>query len=151
MSFDVTNSGESVWIDVDLPEIEDMPGSIASVASRGFRINTKKLSGSDSRRLYMTHVHGVGFRLTSEAFHTLPKVNQVTLSRYSQRPSKATGQLEDDYLYSVAIHRPQWNRIAFNSLEKVDPVEALAIGSIRRKMTKTGIFSPITPFSPAEP
>jgi len=132
-------------MDVDLPEIEDMPTKLASLPARGWKVSMKQLTDTKKRQLYMNHVHGVGFRLIGEAFATLPTVESVTLSAYSQRPDKATGKIVDEYLYSVCVERGAWSAINFHNLAAVDMVESLAQFNLRRKMTKTGIFKPIEP------
>jgi hypothetical protein len=98
------------------------------------------------QKLYMRHVHGIGFRLAGEAFAASPVIEQVVLSAYSQRPNKATGQIGDEYLYSVRISRQDWKEINFANLEQLDVVEAFSRFELRRDMTKTGIFKPIDPF-----
>nr|QTX15028.1 hypothetical protein [Klebsiella pneumoniae] len=42
MSFEVRPEESTVWLDVDLPEIEDMPDKVYSVNARGTDINEKK-------------------------------------------------------------------------------------------------------------
>ena len=147
VSFEVADSGQQVFMDVDLPEIEDMPSSSAALPARGWKVSMKSLTDTKKRQLYMNHVHGIGFRLIGEAFATLPTVNVVTLSAYSQRPNKVTGQIQDEYLYSVCVERAVWSRINFNHLSVVDLVEAFTQFALRRKMTKTGVFKPIEPYT----
>jgi len=147
VSFEVADSGQQVLIDVDLPEIEGMPGKSASLPARGWKVSMKALTDTKKRQLYMTHVHGIGFRLIGEAFANLPTANEVVLSGYSQRPNKATGDIQDEYLYSVRAERGVWSRINFYNLKSVDLVDALAQFVLRRSMTKTGIFKPVEPYS----
>ncbi len=146
VSFDVSDVGKRVLLDVDLPEIEDMPAERARPAAKGDRLIKKALSEREQRLTYMTHVHAVGFRLIGEVFAALPTVEQVAISGFSQRTDPATGQERDDYLYSVRVSRTEWSAIDFASLGKVDPVEALGRFELRRDMTKTGIFRPVAPF-----
>jgi len=68
------------------------------------------------------------------------------LSAYSQRPSNTTGQVGDDYLYSVRVQRPDWESINFGNLAAIDVVEAFSRFDLRRSMTKTGVFKPVAPF-----
>ena len=147
VSYEIDPSGKKVFVDVDLPVIEDMPGKSASLPSRGWKVTMKALTDTKLRQLYMNHVHGVGFRLIGEIFATLPTVNEVALSAYSQRASKATGEIQDEYLYSVRVSRNEWSKINFSNLGSVDMVTALDQFELRRKMTKTGLFTPIDPYS----
>ncbi|MCG7928935.1 MAG: DUF4236 domain-containing protein [Candidatus Thiodiazotropha lotti] len=146
VSFELLSSGREILIDVDLPEIEDMPDRQASVPQRGWRVSTKTLSDTQARKNYMVHIHGVLFRLAGEVFARLPSIQQVTISGYSQRPDPKTGSEVDDYLVSAQIRKSDWLRIDFNSLGQVDPVQAFEAFELRRKMTKTGIFKTIVPF-----
>lgn len=145
VTFEIPKQG-ILAADVDLPEIEDMPNKTASVPQRGYKLSVKEMGSTQVQKLYMRHVHAIGFRIAGEAFATSPKIEQVILSTYSQRPDKATGQIRDEYLYSVKITRDEWHSINFENLEQLDVVEALMRFKLRRDMTKTGVFKPIQPF-----
>lgn len=145
ISLDIAEHGQHIRLDVDLPEIEDMPAKIAAVPARGLRLSVKELPAVQVRKRYMAHVHGVGFRIIGETFAALPCARRVTFSGFSQRSDPATGQVREDYLYSVGVERSDWERIDFGLLEMVDVVESLAQFDLRRQMTKTGIFKPIRP------
>jgi hypothetical protein len=149
---DIRDGGRAVMIDVDLPEVEELPRKTAAVPARGYKLSIKELPTTRHQQLYMRHVHGIGFRIIGEVFAMLPKAEEVVLSGYSQRPDKSTGEVQDQYLYSVRVRRPEWGRINFANLDDVDPVEALSLFEIRREITKTGLFKPIVPFDePALP
>ncbi|MCB0284380.1 MAG: DUF4236 domain-containing protein [Burkholderiales bacterium] len=148
ISTEFFNNGDQIFIDVDLPEIEDIPNKKASVPKRGYKLSVKEMTTRQVQQLYMKHVHAIGFRIIGETFYALPKIKKVTLSAYSQRPDKSTGQICDEYLYSVQVDRNLWSRINFNNLQSLDIIEALTQFNIIRKMTKTGIFQAIKPFNP---
>jgi len=148
ISYEIKNYGREIWLDVDLPEIEDIPQKIACIAATGKKINIKKKSQKQLRLEYSTHVHGIAFRLIGIVFATLPSVEYVVISGYSQRLDSATGKINDDYLFSFKVNRKEFKNIDFSSIERVDPVVALASFEHVRKMTATGIFKAITPFNP---
>ncbi len=147
ISLELLEEGSCVLLDVDLPEVEDMPTATASVPSRGLKLSVKEMSATAIQKLYMAHVHAVAFRLIGETFAALPKATTIILSGYSQRPDKATGRITDEYLYSVRVGRGIWSDIDFGRLADIDVVEALARFDLRRQMTKTGIFRAVEPFS----
>ena len=64
--FDILDAGRRVALDIDLPEIEDMPAKVAAVTGRGFEIKFNEMSATKVRQLYMRHVHAVGFRVVGE-------------------------------------------------------------------------------------
>lgn len=146
VAFDMQSPG-TLAVDVDLPEIEDMPDKTAAVPQRGFKLSVKEMGPTQVQKLYMRHVHAVGFRIAGEAFAVSPAVEAVVLSAYSQRPDKATGKVGDEYLYSVRIPRDKWIAIDFGNLANLDPVEAFSRFDLRREMSKTGVFKQIEPYS----
>lgn len=146
VAFEMPSPG-ALAIDVDLPEIEDMPDKTAAVPQRGFKLSVKEMGPTQVQKLYMRHVHAIGFRIAGEAFAASPKIESVVLSAYSQRPDKATGQVGDQYLYSVKIARDKWRAIDFGNLANLDVVESLARFDLRRDMSKTGVFKAIEPFA----
>lgn len=146
ISYEITDAGALVWLDVDLPEIEDFPQKEAVLAVSGRKLNIKDKSQKKLREEYADHVHGIIFRLVGTVFATLPTPNQVIISGYSQRLDKATGKINDDYLFSFKVDRERFSNIDFLALDRVDPIESLAIYEHRRKMTSTGIFKIIEPY-----
>ncbi|WP_367280376.1 DUF4236 domain-containing protein [Sulfuricaulis sp.] len=148
VSTEILDNGKKLFVDVDLPELEDMPSKTASAPQRGYKLSVKEMSAAQIQRLYMRHVHGIGFRIIGETFSALPNAQEVVLSAYSQRPDRGTGHVKDEYLYSVRVDRASWSRINFDNLQNLDVVEALAQFDLKRNMTKTGAFKPIEPFGP---
>lgn len=146
VSFALADDGKRIALAVDLPEIEDMPRKTAAVPQRGYRLSIKEMGATQVQKLYMRHVHAVGFRIAGEAFAALPTVESLVLSAYSQRANTQTGQVEDQYLYSVRVPRKTWETIAFENLQALDVVDALARFELRRSMSKTGAFKAVEPF-----
>ena len=147
ISFEVSTDGRQVMLDVDLPEIEDMPTQQATVSKKEFRILYKDISETQSRINYYTHIHAIGFRILGEVLMALPTINAVVLSAYSQRTDKKTGKIVDEYLYSIKVTRNKWESIDFNNLKAIDVAECFALFELKRKATKTGVITPIEPFS----
>ena len=147
IDYQIERGGDVMLVDVDLPEIEDMPRKQASVPGRGLRLSIRSMSDARRRRNYARHIHGVLFRTIGECFAAFPRMRRVVGSGFSQRVGSATGTVTEDYLISVSVDRRRWSRIDFSALERVDPVEALAQFDLRRRMTKTGVFTPIEPFT----
>lgn len=148
-SFELIDAGRVVVMDVDLPEIEDLPDKTTNAPKRAWKLTIRSISEKQKRVNYARHIHGVLFRLIGETFATLPSASRVVISGFSQRPSPKTGQIDDDYLLSVRVWRKDWEGINFRNLNAIDPVEALTSFELRRNMTKTGIIKAIEPFSAA--
>jgi hypothetical protein len=147
VAIEIQDGGRAIALDIDLPEAEDMPSTTAAVPARGLKLSVKEMSATQIQRLYMRHVHAIAFRMIGEAFAALPVSQSITVSGYSQRREKLTGQVKDEYLYSVRVPRAAWESIDFSEqgLAALDVVEALTRFDMRRTMSKTGVFKPITP------
>jgi len=148
VSFEIEMREQTVYLDVDLPEIEDLPVAEASVAGRGLRLVVKERSEAQLRRDYARHVHGVLFRLAGEVFAVLPSIESVVVSGYTQRVDPATGRENDEYLLSARVTRAAWAEIDFGALAQVDLVAAFERFELRRDMARSGIFRAIEPFVP---
>lgn len=138
---------QSLALDIDLPEVEDMPKSFWTVRKSGASLEQKDRSDTQIRKDYARHVHSICMLAASVAFWAVPELSELQISGYTQRPDKATGVIKDDYILSVQITREQWERINFDALELIDPMEALAAFDLRLDMTKTCIMRAVEPFS----
>lgn len=147
VSYQVDNSGKALLIDVDLPEIEDMPQKQAAVAARGIKLNVTDRSKSQIRREYATHIHAIAFLVVGCAFASLPALENVVISGYSQRPDPSTGHTHGEYLYSIRVTREAWSRLNFANLESINVLDSLSGFEIRRSMSKSFVFSVIDPFT----
>lgn len=145
VAFEINDNGRSISLDVDLPEIEDMPNKFAAVPARGLKLSVKELGATKLQKLYAEHIHGVLFRLIGEVFAALPNAQEIRAAGYSQRRDPSTAQLRDDYLLSVHVLRSNWVKMDFAHLASLDVTEALNRFDLRREMSKSGIFKPITP------
>ncbi|HMO18500.1 MAG TPA: DUF4236 domain-containing protein [Oligoflexia bacterium] len=146
IDFDFSEDEKTLYIDVDLPEIEDIPNKKAKVNKKEIQLSLENISDTKFRKTYMSFIHSILFHITGVSFYFLPSLNQIVISGYSQRANPATGKIEDEYLLSSKISRDQWISIDFNNLKTVDPVKSFELFETRREMTKTGIFRGITPF-----
>lgn len=147
VSFELSTDCKTLHLDIDLPEIQHMPDGHHEMSANGKKVKWKAIGEVAKRKTYMSHVHGIGLRLTGEAFSQLHPVDTVVVAGYSQRPNGQTALVEDQYLYSSRITRAAWSAIAFDQLNHLDPVSAYDRFETRRKMSATGIFKPIEPFN----
>jgi hypothetical protein len=147
IDFDLSADGKSLQLDIDLPDEDDIPRRIATVAGRGFKVTFKDRSDAQVRRDFGRLAHGTLFRVIGEAFATLGTVNTVTASAYVQRPDPATGSIRDEYILSVRVARDAWQRIDFDRLGDVDPAAALENFELVRSAERGGRLRSIEPLS----
>ncbi|WP_372612825.1 DUF4236 domain-containing protein [Halomonas sp.] len=146
IDFDLGQDDRSIAVDIDLPAEDEMPDRYWTMPAKQLRLTPRTLSATGQRKLYRDHVHGIAFRVLGAVFARLPRVQEARVSGYRQMIDAATGGRRDQYLYSVKVTRQQWERIQFEHLDQIDPVAAMENFTLRRDMTKTGIFRDIEPF-----
>lgn len=146
IDFDLGSDDTTIALDTDLPSDDEMPDREWTMPARVLKLTPKSLSDTRQRTLHRDHVHGIAFRVLWAVFVRLPSVQEARVSGYRQVVDPATGGTRDQYLYSIKVTREQWNRIHFDQLKQVDPVAAVEAFTLRRDMTKTGIFRDIEPF-----
>ena len=145
--FALDDDGTRLVLDVDLPEVEDIPLRDAAMAARGLKLNLRTRTQEEVRRAYVSHVHAVLFRVTGVAFRVLPSLVEVVASGYSQRRDPATARLVDEYLLSVRVPRADWAGIDFDALDHLDPVESLARFECVRELSSSARMAAIEPLA----
>lgn len=142
VSFEVQPESSIIKLDVDLPEIEDLPQSYFVLNRQGTEIIEKDMTQKAVREAYARHVHGILMRLIGIALCALP-FEHVIISGFTQRVSKATGNLEDEYIIECNLDRTKFQEINFSALDCVDPIAAISKFNPIRKMSATYVFKPI--------
>ena len=121
-SIDYSVSNKKIELDIDLPEIEDFPQKTCSILSTG-KLSIKQKSISELNKDYATGVTGLAYFFASTLFNISPAIEEISISAYTQRTSPKTGNLEDQYVYSVVFPR---NKFAELNIEKIDPIQAFS-------------------------
>jgi hypothetical protein len=143
--FEFSQNGKHIYIDVDLPEIEDMP-DCRLIVKKGEQAMYKKFKEPDEiAKDYSTHVHGIVMRIAGLCFYIFPSVEKVLCSGYTQRTNVQTGIVQDDYVLSVIFDRAMW--------QKTNPAQAVPESFVtefpmRREIDTGKILKKIEPFSP---
>jgi len=147
VKYQLSEDGTALVLDVDLPEMQDMPTRTARPAERGFKVLYKPFGQRALEHNYARHVHGLLVRLTGEMYAALPMLESVTVSGYTQRHDAATGNEVDEYVLSLLAPRDRWWRLNFDEMAKIDPVETFKLFEHRREMTGSGKFRTIEPLA----
>lgn len=148
ISYECSRDGGVVVLDVDLPEIEDMPGQEYEVAARSLSVRTVPLSGKRVADMYSAHVTSIVFRLAGAVFASSP-AREVRISGYTQRAG-STGRTEDEYVVAVVISREGWTAIDFGALANIDPENALLRFGLRLERTGRGSLRSVSPCAPLQ-
>jgi hypothetical protein len=105
------------YLHLDLPEIENVVATTRHEVLKAGRV--KEVKRNDADREYSNVACGVGLMMASAAFSAAPTLERVSVAAYTQRQQKGTGQIDDDYVYSVAIPRTAFNEFDVNTVNPV--------------------------------
>lgn len=146
VQYEYDPSRNTLYIDLDLPEIEDIPDETAVQMANG-TMKVKKKTQQKLREEYAQCVFGFSVFIASHCFGVSIKVEKILISGYTQRRNKI-GDLVDDYVYSVVFERSGFENI---NLAQVDPIEFCTTGFKNRcNMTKTFVLKAIEPYETGE-
>ena len=107
-----------MMVDLDLPEIEDIP-ELKAVEMADGSVRARQKSLRDVRNDYVRCVFSLAIFFAGNIFNLSPHMEQVIVSGYTQRRSRA-GDLEDQYIYSVLFTREGFENVDFAAIEPVD-------------------------------
>lgn len=134
-------TSKTMMLDVDLPEIEDLPQNKLVKKSNG-NLQEKKKTQAELRGEYARVVFGLAMYISSNVFNLSPTIQNITISGYTQRRDKE-GNMRDDYIYSIKFTRDKFEN---QSISSSDPQSFCMSFENRCNMTKTSLFKAITPF-----
>lgn len=142
---DMAPEKATVMIDLDLPEIEDMPQDKLTELADG-TLKIKKKTQKESRTDYQTCVFGLGAYVAAHVLNLVPAAKQAAVSAYTQRRNEKTGDAEDVFIYSVV-----YTREAFKKGYQQEEPEAFA-GRLRSRyyVLASGVMKGIAPFEAEE-
>ena len=145
INYDWDNKNNTMMLDVDLPEIEDLFVTKMTKTESG-NLKEKKKTQAELREEYTRLVFGLAIFISSNAFNTSPAIEKILVSGYTQRKNK-NGEITDDYIYSIKFRRNMFEK---RDLSKVSPVDFCMSFDIRCNMTSTMLFKTIKPFEDFE-
>lgn len=131
----------TMYLDVDLPEIEDIPeNEIVKLASGNLK--EKKKTQATLKQEYVNLVFGLAIFISANIFNVSPAINKIIISGYTQRRNKL-GEIADDYVYSIKFIR---NVFENSVLTNVNPLEFCMKFENRCNITNTMLLKKILPY-----
>ena len=134
-----------VMIDLDLPEIEDMPQNALFELADG-TVKIKKKTKKQQYEDYRTCVFGLGEYVASHAFGVVPQAEKIVVSAYTQRRDEKTGDLLDVFIYSVVFDRAAFKK----DYQEKDPYDFCGGLKSRFYVLASGVMKEIAPFEAAD-
>ena len=142
---EVLEDKKTIMIDLDLPEIEDMPQNKLTELADG-TIKIKKKTQKEQREDYRTCVFGLGEYVASHVFAVVPQAEKIVVSAYTQRRDEKTGDNLDVFIYSVIFERSAFKK----DYQEKDPYEFCGDLTSRFYVLASGVMKEIAPFEAEE-
>ncbi len=131
----------SMYLDVDLPEIEDIPeNEVVRLASGNLK--EKKKTQATLKEEYMRLVFGLAIFISANIYNCSPAIHNLIISGYTQRRDKS-GELNDEYVYSIKFTRDIFEN---SFVSRVDPYKFCMRFENRCNVTSTMLMKKIEPF-----
>lgn len=139
-NYDYDPSGQRLMLDLDLPEIEDIPQTHAvQMASGAFK--EKEKNQKQLKEEYSRCVLGLVVYISAHLFNVSPVVREIVVSGFTTRRD-SSGSEVDEYIVSV-----RFDRIHFASCEYAldEPEDTVLKFENRLNLTSTKSFRQIQP------
>ena len=107
-----------VLIDLDLPEIEDLPDRKIVLTPTGKK-SIRMKGQSDLRSDYSHCVFGLAIYVAHSIFNISLKIQEIEISGYTQRKENNSAVATDQYVFVVSFTRDLFAAIDFNRLSSV--------------------------------
>ena len=134
------SASATLFIDLDLPEIEDLPATRAELLRSG-EVKQREKTQKQLRHEYAQLVFGLCVFMAASIFNLNGFIQNVVISGCTQRRD-TKGDLHDDYICSVKIARD-----SLVGMRVSDPEAFFLSCPNRLRMSVGNVFSTIEPFS----
>ena len=106
---------ERVLVDLDLPEIEDIPDKKVSLTSTGKK-SIRAKTQTDLKSDYVSCVFGLSMYVAHLIFNISLKIKVIEIAGFTQRQSANFAVPEDQYVFLVSYTREIFEKIDFSLL-----------------------------------
>ena len=130
-----------IYLDVDLPEIEDLPKNEVVRLVNG-NLKEKKKTQATLKQEYVNLVFGLAIFISANIYNVSPAIRSIVISGYTQRRNRA-GIMNDEYVYSIKFTRDFFEN---SILSNVDPVSFCMRFENRCNISSTMLLKKIEPY-----
>jgi hypothetical protein len=138
-------NNHTMYLDVDLPEIEDLPEDVVVRLTSG-NLKEKKKTQTTLKQEYVNLVFGLAIFISANIFNVSPSIHGIVISGYTQRRNMS-GDVNDEYVYSIKFTRDIFEN---SVLQNVDPKDFCMCFENRSNLTKTMLMKKIEPYKVGE-
>lgn len=142
LQFEYSENDKTIYVDLDLPEIEDLPQEKAVLLANE-TVKKKSKTQIDLKNEYIKCVFGLSVFFASNFYNISPCIEYIIISGYTQRRDSKTGDVKDNYVYSIKFTRAPFEK---SNLAKIDPYQFCMKFENRCNVTQTMLLKTIVPF-----
>ena len=121
INYDYIQEKGYLMVDLDLPEIEDIPKDKANIRASG-KLSIKPKTQKENKEDYIRCVIGLAFFFAGSFFNISTNINKILVSGYTQRLNNKSGTVENQYVYSVIFDRSQFTNLKVPNIEPLAAV-----------------------------
>jgi len=137
------NDDTSLFVDIDLPEIEDVVPESRRVANKNGTERVLRRKPEDRNDLYAELVIGHCLNICAQLFLSLPRLVEVTMAAYTQRKARKADDV-DTYILEWKVGRDSLGQVAAeDSLDHARLLHLLNRFSSRYEILSSGAFRAI--------
>ena len=145
VDYDWNQNEHVMYLNVDLPEIEDLPeNEVVRLASGNLK--EKKKSQATLKQEYVNLVFGLAIFISANIFNASPAIHKIVISGYTQRRNKA-GEVNDEYVYSIKFIREIFEN---SMLANVNSMDFCMRFENRTNITRAMLMKKIQPYEIGE-
>lgn len=142
VDFEYIANDNVLMIDLQLPEIGEMPQEKAVTLSSG-TVKAKNKSQKEIKQEYIMCVFGLALFISSNAFNINTSIKNIIISGYTDRRNDKTGDIVKDCVYSLKIPRSDLEK---HNISLRDPQQLCLSFENRCNINSQLVMKPVEPF-----
>lgn len=141
LDYEYKKENNILKVEIDLPDIEDMPKEKANILSTG-KISIKNKNIKELKQEYSQCVTGIAFFFGGTFFNISPIIENVLISGFTKKINTKNGKNERECIYSILFSKEIFTTLNF---EKINTIEAFSNFENNMKLLNDFEFKGITP------
>ena len=125
-----------------------IPAEVKTLTASG-KVSIKPMPKGRFHEIYQDYLCGCVLRVAREMFALLP-VDTVLIAASADLLNSSTGHLDEKPVLSVVMFRADVIRVNFNQVDPSDALDNFQRRGDFRASRKSGDFTPVVPFTPAD-
>jgi len=141
LDYEYNFDSNNLFIDLDLPEINDLPKEKVNTLASG-KISIKNKTQKELNCDYAHCVCGLAFYFAGTFFNISRQIQEIIISGYTLRLNTVNGKDENQYIYSVKFKRDKFGEL---NIKEIEPSKAFSNFEYKMALNNNFEFKVIEP------